>query len=189
MSDTNHAADDARADRIVWMDLEMSGLDPARDRILEVAVLVTDAELNVVAEGPQLVVHQPEEILAAMDPWCVRQHGQSGLTEQVRASRLGEAEAEARLLDFLQAHVPERACPLGGNSVHQDRAFLRRYMPRVEAWLHYRNVDVSTLKELVRRWYPEAYAARPPKDGVHRALGDIHESLAELRYYRRAVFR
>ncbi len=183
------APSDARASRIVWIDLEMTGLDLERDRILEAAVLITDAELNEVAEGPRLVIHQPEEVLAAMDAWCQEHHGQSGLLRDVRASRLSTREAEAALLEFVRRHAPEGACPLGGNSVHQDRAFLRRHMPRLHRWLHYRNVDVSTLKELVRRWYPQAYAGRPPKGEAHRALQDIRESLAELRYYRRAVFR
>ncbi len=177
------------SERIVWVDLEMTGLDPEHDRILEAAVLITDAELNEVAEGPRVVVHQPEPVLAAMDAWCQEHHARSGLLAAVRTSRTTLERAEEELLDFVRRHVPERACPLGGNSVHQDRAFLRRHMPRLERWLHYRNVDVSTLKELVRRWYPEAYATRPPKGEAHRALQDIRESLEELRYYRRAVFR
>ncbi|MFW6067061.1 MAG: oligoribonuclease [Myxococcota bacterium] len=173
---------------LVWMDLEMTGLDVERERILEIAVLVTDGELNVVAEGPTLAIHQSEALLAGMDEWNTRTHTGSGLVDRVRESGLDEAAAEARVLDFLRSHVREGEAPLSGNSVHMDRAFLRRYMPRLEAFLHYRIVDVSTVKELVRRWYPEAFEARPPKRGNHRALDDIRESIDELRYYRRAVF-
>lgn len=164
--------------------MEMSGLDPERDRILEIATLVTDAELQVVAEGPELVVHQPEEVLAGMDAWNREHHGASGLIDRVRASSVTLAEAESRTLAFLQAHVPERGCPLAGNSVHQDRRFLSRWMPAVEGWLHYRIVDVSTLKELARRWAPRVVEAAPAKAGRHRALEDIRESIEELRWYR-----
>jgi oligoribonuclease len=171
------------------MDLEMTGLDPERERIIEIAVLVTDAQLEITAEGPDLVIHQPETLLDQMDGWNRKHHAASGLLERVRASTIGEAEAEAEVLAFLRAHVPERSVPLAGNSIHQDRRFLRRYMPSVEAYLHYRNVDVSTVKELVRRWHPEIYAKAPDKRGTHRALDDIRESIAELRYYRTQVFR
>ena len=174
---------------IVWMDLEMTGLDPERDRIIEVAVLVTDAELQVVAEGPELVVHQPEELLAGMDEWNTRHHTESGLVERVRASPTSELQAEEALLAFLKAHTEERAAPLAGSSIHQDRRFLARYMPRVDRWLHYRLIDVSSVKELVLRWYPETYAQRPSKKAEHRALDDIRESIAELRYYRGAVLK
>ena len=174
---------------LVWMDLEMSGLDVERERILELATLITDHELNIVAEGPELIVHQSDELLARMDDWNRQHHGDSGLTERVRASSLSEAEAEQLTLDFIAAHVGPREAPLAGNSIHQDRLFLARYMPRLEAHLHYRNVDVSTVKELGRRWYPEAYEARPRKKGSHRALDDIRESIEELRYYRKALFR
>ena len=173
---------------MIWMDLEMSGLDPERERILELATLITDADLNIIAEGPELVVHQPDALLDAMDEWNTKHHGASKLTERVRASTLTEAEAEQQTLDFIAAHVPPRAAPLAGNSVHQDRLFLARYMPRLTAHLHYRNVDVSTVKELVRRWYPTAFKARPKKKASHRALGDIRESVEELRFYRSAVF-
>jgi len=178
----------AESDRLVWMDLEMSGLDPERERILEIAAIVTDGQLAVVAEGPELVVHQSDAVLSGMDAWNTEHHGASGLTARVRASTLGEAEAERLLLDFVAQHVPARAAPLAGNSVHQDRLFLARYMPALEKHLHYRNVDVSTVKELARRWHPEPYAARPTKRATHRALEDIRESIEELRYYRRTVF-
>lgn len=167
----------------------MTGLDPDRERIIEIAVLVTDAQLEIVAEGPDLVIHQPENLLEAMDGWNRKHHAASGLLERVRASTIGEAEAEAEVLAFLRAHVAERSVPLAGNSIHQDRRFLRRYMPSVDAHLHYRNVDVSTIKELARRWYPEVYAKAPEKRGSHRALDDIRESIAELRYYRAQLFR
>ncbi|MDX8402075.1 MAG: oligoribonuclease [Mariprofundaceae bacterium] len=171
---------------LVWMDLEMTGLDPERDTILEIATLVTDADLNVIAEGPELVIHQPDSVLEAMSPWCIEHHGASGLTARVRASRIGLREAERRTLDFVRAHVAQGASPLCGNSIHQDRRFLARWMPELEGWLHYRNIDVSTVKELVRRWYPGL--APPPKTGQHRAMADIRASVAELAWYRRHVF-
>lgn len=167
----------------------MSGLDPKRERILEIATLVTDGQLEVVAEGPDLVVHQPDALLEAMDAWNRQHHGASGLTERVRTSTVSEEEAERRTVAFLAEHVPERAAPLAGNSVHMDRVFLAAYMPRLEGFLHYRNVDVSTVKELVRRWHPAVFAARPPKKGAHRALDDIRESIEELRYYRAQAFQ
>jgi oligoribonuclease len=171
------------------MDLEMTGLDAERERIIEIAVLVTDSQLEIVAEGPDLVIHQPETLLEQMDGWNRKHHAASGLLERVRASTVSETDAEAEVLAFLKAHVPAGRVPLAGNSIHQDRRFLRRYMPGVEAHLHYRNVDVSTVKELARRWYPEAYAKAPDKQGSHRALDDIRESIAELRYYRTQLFR
>lgn len=167
----------------------MTGLDPDRERILEIATLITDGDLEIVAEGPELVVRQPEELLAAMDEWNSTQHANSGLLERVRASGVDEAEAEARTLAFLEEHCEPRTAPLAGNSIHQDRRFLRRYMPRLDAFLHYRLVDVSSVKELARRWYPGVLEAAPPKGESHRALGDIRESLEELRYYKRTVFR
>lgn len=168
--------------------MEMSGLDPETERILEIAVLVTDGDLNVVAEGPNLVLHQPDEVLAAMDEWNTKHHGQSGLTDRVRESTIDEAKASAALLDFLSKHTEERKAPLAGNSIHQDRRFVARYLPDVERWLHYRNVDVSTIKELARRWYPKQYSDRPTKKGSHRAMDDLLESIEELRYYRTALF-
>jgi oligoribonuclease len=179
---------DSRAQRIVWIDLEMTGLDPERERILEAAVLITDSQLQVIAEGPDLVVHQPDELLAAMDAWNTEHHGASGLTARSRASSVTEAEAERQLLDFVRAHCDPQTAPLAGNSVWQDRRFLARYMREFERYLHYRLIDVSTIKELARRWYPQALAAAPIKRDAHRALEDIRESLAELRYYRQVVF-
>ena len=179
----------ARGDRIVWMELEMTGLDVERERILEVAVLVTDAELELVAEGPCLAVRQPEALLAAMDAWNAEHHAASGLLARVRESEHDDASAEALVLEFLREHVPERACPLAGNSVWQDRRFLARYWPKVDAWLHYRILDVSTLKELAKRWAPHALASAPPKRDLHRALDDVRESVEELRHYRRTFLR
>ena len=173
---------------IVWMDMEMSGLDPETDRILEVAVLVTDGELSVVAEGPDLVVHQSDEVLEAMDEWNTTHLGLSGITKRVRESTVDEKQASAVLLDFLAEHTKKKKAPLAGNSIHQDRRFVARYMPGVEEWLHYRNVDVSTIKELAQRWYPKQYTGRPPKKGSHRAMDDLKESIEELKYYRRALF-
>ncbi|MCX7962012.1 MAG: oligoribonuclease [Burkholderiales bacterium] len=180
------ATDNTGADRLVWIDMEMSGLAPERDRILEIALLVTDAQLRVLAEGPVLVVHQPEEVLAAMDAWNRSMHAKTGLVERVRASRLDEAAAEQAALAFLAQHVPAGVSPMCGNSVCQDRRFLARWMPRLEAHFHYRNLDVSTLKELVRRWAPEVFRAFK-KEGRHQALADIYESIEELKYYRRTV--
>jgi oligoribonuclease len=172
---------------LVWIDMEMSGLDPGTCRILEIATIVTNGKLEILAEGPDLVVHQGSEVLDAMDEWCTRHHGESGLTAQVRASTIDEAEAERLTLEFLAQWTQAGASPLCGNSVHQDRRFMARYMPRVDAFLHYRLVDVSTIKELSRRWYPEL---KPPlKRETHRALDDIRESIAELRFYRGALFR
>jgi oligoribonuclease len=171
------------ATRLIWIDLEMSGLNPDTDRILEVAAVVTDSALETVAEGPVLVVHQRGSVLEAMDDWNKSTHARTGLIERVKASRLTEQEAEARMLAFLEEHVPSKASPMCGNSVCQDRRFLARWMPRLEAHFHYRNLDVSTLKELARRWRPEV-AAGVAKQGKHEALADVYESIAELRYYR-----
>lgn len=172
---------------LVWMDLEMSGLDPDRCAILEIATIVTDGELNVLAEGPDIVVHQDDDVLAAMDEWCTTHHGGSGLTAQVRASTVSLADAERLTLEFLTAHTSAKQSPLCGNTIWQDRRFLVRHMPQLEAHLHYRLVDVSTIKELVKRWYPQLKA--PGKSESHRALDDIRESIAELRFYREHVFR
>lgn len=180
--------DSQSTDLIVWVDLEMSGLDPERDRILEAAVLLTDWDLEVVAEGPELVVHQSDELLAGMDEWNTEHHGRSGLTEQVRRSTLGESEAEERILAFLAEHTAPNTAPLAGNSVWQDRRFIARYWPRIDAHLHYRIIDVSTVKELVRHWQPAAHDAAPKKSEAHRALDDIRESIAELAHYRTSAF-
>src|SRR5512138_277716 len=179
-------APDNSANNLIWIDMEMTGLQPDSDRIIEIALLVTNAELETVAEGPVLVVHQPDEVLAAMDSWNQSTHKKTGLIERVRESRLAEAEAERRMLEFLAAHVPANSSPMCGNSICQDRRFLARWMPRLEAHFHYRNLDVSTLKELVRRWKPELMKG-VVKEGKHEALADILESVEELRFYRRAA--
>ncbi len=171
---------------LIWIDLEMTGLQPDSDRIIEIALLVTDASLNVVAEGPVIAVHQPDEVLDAMDAWNKSTHGRSGLIDRVRASRVDEAETERRSLEFLAEHVPSGASPMCGNSVCQDRRFLARRMPALEAYFHYRNLDVSTLKELVRRWKPEL-AKGFVKQSKHEALADVLESIDELKYYRRTA--
>ena len=168
---------------LIWVDMEMTGLRPETDRIIEVAVVVTDSQLNVVVEGPAIAVHQPDGVLDAMDAWNTSTHGRSGLTERVRASRVTEADAEAQLIEFLAPLVPAGKSPMCGNSICQDRRFMARYMPRLEAWFHYRNLDVSTLKELCKRWQPEI-ARGFDKRSAHTALADIHESIDELRYYR-----
>ena len=175
---------------LVWIDLEMTGLDVERDVIVEIAAIVTDGELKTVLEGPDVVVHAPDDVLDSMVEVVHAMHAKSGLTDAIRTSTLSVADAEAQVLEFVRRHVPqERSAPLAGNTISADRMFLQRYMPALEAHVHYRNVDVSTVKELVRRWYPEAYAARPVKGGDHRALADIRESIEELRYYRDAAFR
>ena len=175
---------------LVWMDLEMTGLDPERHTIVEIATLVTDDDLNVVAEGPDLVVHQPAEALAQMDDVVRTMHTKSGLLAAIESSTLSLADAGAATLDFIKQHIPEaRTVPLAGNSIGMDRRFLAAYLPEIEEYLNYRSVDVSTVKELCRRWYPDVLAKAPDKAGGHRALDDIRESVEELRYYRSAVFR
>jgi len=171
------------ANNLIWVDMEMSGLKPETDRVLEIAIVVTDPDLNAVAEAPVLVVHQSDAVLDAMDAWNKSTHAKSGLIERVKASTLTEAEVEARLLEFLRQHVPSGISPMCGNSVHQDRRFMARYLPELEAYFHYRNLDVSTLKELMKRWRPEL-AAGLTKHGKHEALADIYESIEELKYYR-----
>jgi oligoribonuclease len=174
---------------LVWLDLEMTGLDPARDVILEIATLVTDDDLRIVAEGPDLVVHQPDDVLRRMDAFVTEMHQRSGLTEKVRASTTTLEEAGASTLAFIRQHVPQpRTVPLAGNSIGTDRRFLAAYLPGIEEHLHYRCVDVSTVKELAKRWYPGVVKAGPSKAGAHRAMDDIRESVEELRYYRQAVF-
>jgi len=176
----------ADQNNLIWIDMEMTGLTPDSDRIIEIALLVTDAQLSVLAEGPVLVVHQPDEVLEAMDSWNKGVHGKSGLVDKVKASRLDEAAVQARMLEFLAPHVPAGASPMCGNSICQDRRFLARWMPKLEAFFHYRNLDVSTLKELVKRWKPEV-AKGLKKEGKHEALADILDSIEELKYYRRTV--
>lgn len=176
------------AGSLVWMDMEMTGLDPDRDTVLEIATLVTDDDLNIIAEGPVFAVSQSEATLAGMDEWNQRTHGESGLLDRVRKSGVSLAEAESQTLQFIKAHVGEKTAPLCGNTVWQDRRFLFRHMPTLEAYLHYRIIDVSTLKELARRWQP-AIASGFRKQGAHTALADIRESLDELRYYRSTFLR
>lgn len=176
------------ADRLVWIDLEMTGLDPERERIIEIATIVTDANLNVIAEGPVIAVHQPDSLLDAMDEWCTKTHGENGLTQRVKDSRISEAEAEQQTLEFLKQHVEPGQSPLCGNSIGQDRRFLVKYMPGLEGFFHYRNLDVSTVKELARRWRPDVLAG-VKKKGSHLALDDIRDSIAELQHYRDQFFR
>lgn len=168
---------------LVWLDMEMTGLDPDQNRIIELAMVVTDSALNIVAEGPVWVVHQPAEVMNAMDDWNKNTHGRSGLTAKVLATTATEADVQTDALAFLKAHVPARTTPMCGNSICQDRRFMARYMPQLEDWFHYRNLDVSTLKELCKRWRP-ALAKELKKHGRHEALADIYESIEELRFYR-----
>ena len=175
----------ADQNNLIWIDMEMTGLQPDSDRIIEIALLVTDAQLVTVAEGPVLVVHQPDEVLEAMDSWNKSTHKKSGLIDRVRASKMVEAEAERAAVAFLEQHVPANASPMCGNSICQDRRFLARWMPRLESHFHYRNLDVSTLKELVRRWKPELLKGFT-KEGRHEAMADILESIEELKFYRKS---
>ena len=169
--------------RLVWLDMEMTGLDPEKERIIEVAVVITEPDLTIVAEGPVLVVHQPDNLLDAMDSWNKSTHGKSGLTERVKASVLTEPEVEAQLIAFMAQYVPAGKSPLCGNTVSQDRRFMFNYMPKLEQFFHYRTIDVSTLKELARRWKPELLKGFE-KHSKHEALADIYESIDELKYYR-----
>ena len=173
---------------LVWIDLEMTGLDPDRERIIEIATIVTDTALNVLGEGPEIVVHQAASVLAGMDAWNTEQHGRSGLAVRVSSSTCGEEEAEERTLEFVQRYVSPRTSPMCGNSICLDRRFLHRYMPRLERYFHYRNLDVSTLKELCLRWAPDK-AEGFEKTAEHRALEDIRGSIAELRFYRDELLR
>lgn len=168
---------------LIWIDLEMTGLNPDSDLIIEIATIVTDKDLNILAQGPVLAIHQSDEVLAAMDDWNQKHHGQSGLIDRVKASAVTEREAERLTIEFLKQWVPEKTSPICGNSIGQDRRFLYRYMPELEAYFHYRNLDVSTLKELAARWAPEIKNGFN-KESKHQALDDIIESIDELRYYR-----
>ncbi len=168
---------------LIWIDLEMTGLNPDSDLIIEIATIVTDSSLNVLAEGPVFAIHQSDEALGKMDEWCTRQHGQSGLIDRVRNSTVTTAEAEAKTIEFLNQHCEPNSSPMCGNSICQDRRFLYRYMPDLESFFHYRNLDVSTLKELAKRWSPNVLSGFKKKS-THLALDDIRESIAELRHYR-----
>lgn len=170
-------------ENLIWIDLEMTGLEPQRDVIIEIATIVTDKQLNILAEGPMLAIHQSDEILNGMDEWCTTQHGKSGLTQRVKDSTLNEAMAEKQTIEFLQQYVPAGASPMCGNTICQDRRFLANYMPALEEFFHYRNLDVSTIKELARRWAPEVYNGFT-KDSSHLAMDDIKDSINELLYYR-----
>lgn len=170
-------------ENLIWIDLEMTGLEPKTDVIIEIATIVTDSDLNILAEGPTLAIHQADEILDGMDEWCTNQHGRSGLTQRVKDSQVNEAQAEAQTIEFLKQYLEAGASPMCGNSIGQDRRFLNKYMPELEAFFHYRNLDVSSLKELAKRWKPEV-AKGVVKKGSHLALDDIKDSIEELKYYR-----
>ena len=173
---------------LVWIDLEMTGLDPEKERIIEMATIVTDSELNLVAEGPVIAIRQPDSLLDAMDEWCTRTHGESGLTRRVKESSVSERDAEQETIEFLKQYVAPGKSPLCGNSIGQDRRFLVKYMPELEGYFHYRNLDVSTIKELARRWRPDVLAG-VKKKGSHLALDDIRDSINELRHYRETFFK
>jgi oligoribonuclease len=177
-----------KADNLVWIDLEMTGLDPLSDHVIEIATIVTDSALNVLAEGPVIAIHQPESVLAGLDEWNRNTHGASGLLDRVRASTVTAADAEARTLAFLEQHAETGSSPMCGNSICQDRRFLAREMPALEKFFHYRNLDVSTVKELARRWAPDVLAG-VRKSSTHAALDDVRESIEELAHYRRVFFR
>jgi oligoribonuclease len=176
------------SNNLIWIDLEMTGLDTQNDVIIEIATIVTDVQLNTLAEGPVLAIHQPDEVLAAMDEWNQRTHGNSGLIERVKQSTITERMAEEQTIAFLREYVPAKASPMCGNSICQDRRFLARCMPELEAFFHYRNLDVSTLKELAKRWNPDIIKGLQKK-GAHLALDDIRESIEELQYYRQQLFK
>ena len=172
-----------QAQNLIWLDLEMTGLDPEQDVIIEIATIVTDAHLNVLAEGPSIVIHQNDTVLEAMNPWCINQHGKSGLTQRVRDSKISCADAEQQTITFLKALVDCGHSPMCGNTIGQDRRFLVKYMPQLEAYFHYRNLDVSTIKELAKRWRPDLLDGLK-KGGSHLALDDVRDSIAEMAYYR-----
>lgn len=173
----------SQKDNLIWLDLEMTGLDPETDHVIEIATIVTDSQLNVIAEGPSIVIHQSDEILENMNPWCIEQHGKSGLTQRVRESKVSLQEAEAQTLAFLKLHVASGASPLCGNSISQDRRFLYQFMPELEAFCNYRHIDVSSFKEVAKRWQPELLKGFKKK-GSHLALDDIRESIEELKFYK-----
>jgi oligoribonuclease len=176
------------ANNLIWVDLEMTGLEPAVDRVIEIATLVTDQDLNIIAQGPVLAIYQTDAALAGMDDWNQKHHGQSGLIDRVRASKCSEQDAITQTIDFLSQYVPKGASPMCGNSIGQDRRFINKYMSELEEYFHYRNVDVSTIKELVRRWSPETMNGFSKKN-THQALEDIKESIAEMQFYRTEVFK
>ncbi|KAM4727158.1 small fragment nuclease [Anableps anableps] len=175
--------------RMVWVDLEMTGLDIEKDRIIEMACIITDSDLNIIAEGPAMIINQPDELLDGMSDWCKEHHGKSGLIQAVQNSKITLEQAEYEFLSFVRQHTPPGQCPLAGNSVHADKRFLDKYMPQFMYHLHYRIIDVSTIKELCRRWFPEEFRMAPHKSATHRASDDIKESIKELQYYRACIFK
>ena len=185
MSDSTDLSQDQNS--LIWIDLEMTGLNTEADLIIELATIVTDSELNIIAEGPVFVVHQDDEIMTAMDEWNTKTHNATGLVERVKQSKLKEVDAEQQTLAFLKQHLPKNTSPMCGNSICQDRRFLARHMPELEEWFHYRNLDVSSIKELVKRWKPDLLGGFKKKN-THKALDDIRESIEELKYYRSCFF-
>ncbi|XP_053674010.1 oligoribonuclease, mitochondrial [Anopheles nili] len=173
---------------LVWIDLEMTGLDVDKDRILEIACIITDSKLNIVAKGPNLIIKEPDSVLENMDDWCMLHHAKSGLINAVKLSKINLQQAETEVLDFVKQHCPEKQCPMAGNSIYMDRAFLRKYMPLLDAYMHYRVVDVSTIKELCKRWNIKIYNSAPPKRFAHRGLEDIEDSINEMKYYKDTFF-
>ncbi|XP_020811269.1 probable oligoribonuclease [Drosophila serrata] len=174
---------------LVWMDLEMTGLDIEKDKILEVSCIITDQELNIKSEGPCFAINHPQEVYDSMSEWCIKHHNESGLVSRCKSSSVKPDQANDLILSYLKANIPQRACPLAGNSVYMDRLFIRRFMPLVDEYLHYRIVDVSTIKELARRWHPEVVRNAPKKIFAHRSLDDIYESISELKYYKQNLFK
>ncbi|XP_062711784.1 oligoribonuclease, mitochondrial-like [Aedes albopictus] len=176
------------ADNIVWIDLEMTGLDVNRDRILEIGCIITDKDLNILARGPGIAIHESEEVLAGMNDWCQSNHAKTGLIQAVRDSKIGLAQAEQLVLDVVKKYCPEKACPLAGCTVHMDRMFLWRYMPRLLEYLHFRTVDITTVKELCKRWNIKVFRACPRNKDAHRALDDVEESIQHMRYFKQKMF-
>lgn len=173
---------------LVWIDLEMTGLDVEKDRILEIACIVTDSKLNIIAKGPNIIINEPDVVLAGMNSWCKDHHSKSGLIEAVKKSTYSVDQAERDVLDFVKKYCPERKCPMAGNSIYMDRLFIMKYMPTLNEYLHYRVIDVSTVKELCKRWNQNVYNSSPPKKLAHRALDDIEESINEMKYYKSMFF-
>ncbi|XP_035790385.1 oligoribonuclease, mitochondrial-like [Anopheles albimanus] len=189
-SSTSHKSMETySSNHIVWIDLEMTGLDVESDRILEIACIITDSELNITAKGPNLILHEPDSVLEGMNEWCKKQHRQTGLVEAVKESRLTLQQAEKDILDFIKQYCPAKTCPMAGNSIYMDRLFISKHMPALNEYLHYRVIDVSTIKELCKRWNNITYSDAPRKRLVHRALDDILESITELTYYKNSFFR
>uniref|UniRef100_A0A182SZ86 Probable oligoribonuclease n=1 Tax=Anopheles maculatus TaxID=74869 RepID=A0A182SZ86_9DIPT len=174
---------------LVWIDLEMTGLDVDKDRILEIACIVTDSQLNILAKGPNVIIHEPNTVLNEMDDWCKDHHAKSGLIEAVKKSPYSLEQAEQQVLDFVKQYCPERSCPMAGNSIYMDRLFVRKHMPTLNEYLHYRVIDVSTVKELCKRWSKDVYDSGPPKMFAHRSMDDIEDSIKEIKYYKETFFK